>query len=456
MGLISATAPGDAPAVFDPEGASWIDYAELRDRVDLQVQRFSGAKCLIGIWADGRLPSTLAYLAAIEARQAVLMVDPGSQHNACTSLLARYQPEWLFGFPGCPAGYAAIPRTALHARTNEAEGALHEETGLLLSTSGSTGSPKQVVLSHQNLLANADSIAAALRIDDGTRAIASLPFHYSYGLSVLNSHLRTGASVVLNSQAVVTREFWDLCVATRVNTLAGVPVTYSMLRRVLPILADSDVRTLTQAGGKLPHDQVEFWHCAAARLGGCFFVMYGQTEATARMSVLDPRDLPGREASVGRAIPLGRFEVDGETSEIVYSGPNVMMGYAESRADLSRGDRCGGVLRTGDLGTLDGEGFLFITGRSKRIAKVDGHRISLDELESMLSSGSPLAVTQVGERLVVVCESEANPGLEGELRTRAMSLLKAHPSRVAIAFVDALPRLPTGKVDYRVLEQSLQ
>jgi len=209
------------------------------------------------------------------------------------------------------------------------------------------------------------------------------------------------------------------------------------------------LRTLTQAGGRLRPELVEDFAGRMAAVGGKLFVMYGQTEATARMTVLPPERMADKPGSAGRAIPGGSLAIaDGE---VVYSGPNVMMGYAESAADLARGDDLGGVLRTGDLGRLDDEGFLFITGRLKRIGKVFGVRVNLDDVERELAAHGAVAAVAGDDKLHVFVEgADANAArsVRGELAT----FLDTHFTGLDVRGIDALPLLPTGKIDYRSLE----
>ena len=195
-----------------------------------------------------------------------------------------------------------------------------------------------------------------------------------------------------------------------------------MLRRLdLGKLAPPSLRTLTQAGGRLDPALVRHFHGVAAARGGRLFVMYGQTEATARISVLSPDELPAHAGSVGRALPGGALAIDPD-GEVIYRGPNVMMGYAEDRADLARGDELGGVLRTGDLGRLDADGRLWITGRVKRIAKVFGLRVNLDELEAWLRGqpDAPVVAAIAGDdKLRVFVEGGAPDALAAIKRALA-------------------------------------
>ena len=278
---------------------------------------------------------------------------------------------------------------------------------------------------------------------------------------MLNSHLAAGASVVLTDRGPLDRVFWDVVRERRCTSFAGVPYSYQLLERIgfdrfdLP-----DLKTMTQAGGKLDAGRVEHFHGVMSARGGRFLVMYGQTEATARIAVLPSDSLPEKLGSAGRALPGGRLEieVDGApaersdvTGEIVYSGPNVMMGYATGRADLSRGDELGGRLHTGDLGYLDADGYLYISGRTKRISKVSGYRVDLDEVEARLAANGSTAVVGTDAVIVAFCEYGDADSLQ-LLRMELSRTLSLHYSAIQFRRVDALPRTASGKIDYAALE----
>ncbi|WP_433437447.1 AMP-binding protein [Nonomuraea sp. CA-141351] len=386
------------------------------------------------------LTSVLRYLAAWRSGRPVALLDPDLSPAALAELVGRFRPTALLGFTHAADGARPPRLDGAHAPEP------HPDLAVLLATSGSTGNPKLVRLSRQAVLANAAAIAAALSITPDEIAPTSLPLHYSYGLSVLNSHLAAGATVMLTEAGLLERSFWTHLDAHRCTSLAAVPYQYEMLRRLRydrsehPTLA-----TLTQAGGRLSPELVKEFSGQADR----FFVMYGQTEATARIAVLPPDRLDDKPGSAGPAIPGGRLAVD--EGEIVYHGPNVMMGYAETAADLARGDDLGGVLRTGDLGRLDSEGFLYITGRLKRIAKVFGVRVNLDDVERLLRGSVPVAATSGDDRVTVWAEGLDAAGCAG-LARRLGAELRVHWSGFDVRGIDSLPLLSTGKVDYRALE----
>jgi hypothetical protein len=319
---------------------------------------------------------------------------------------------------------------------------IHPDLALLLPTSGSTGDPKMVRLSAGNLQANAEAIASTLHLSGDDRAMTSLPPNYSYGLSVINSHLLVGAALVITEASVTDPGFWRAARAGGATVLPAVPYTFELLERVgfsagthLPTL-----RLMTCAGGPLPRERVMHWAGTGAVEGWGLAVMYGQTEATARMTVLPPELALCHPDSVGRPLPAGAIEVvtpDAHgVGDIVYTGPNVMMGYATNGADLARGPEIS-RLHTGDRGYLR-DGLLHITGRQARFAKVRGLRIDLDNVERAVAPG---VCVELPERIGVVSPCDV-----ADVLARVRGLTGLPPAAVAVVQQD-LPRLENGKVD---------
>ncbi|MFG2002623.1 AMP-binding protein [Spirillospora sp. NPDC048911] len=452
--------------LIDAATGAGLAGAALRARVDEAATAFLCAPTgLVMARTPISVDAAVRYLGAMAAGRPIALLDPALPAATVHDLAARYEPAILVGGSTAPEGYRPVDLPALGpAWTPEraVETEMHPDLGLLLATSGSTGSPKLVRLARTAVLANARSIAAALGIDGDEVAPTSLPLFYSYGLSVLNSHLVAGATVVFESGGIVERPFWAAVDEHGITSLAAVPAQYAMLRRLrFDPARHPTLRTLTQAGGRLRAELVAEFAGRMDSVGGRLHVMYGQTEATARMTALPPGLLAGKPGSVGPAVPDGRISIrtdGGETTtpqvsgEVVYRGPNVMMGYAESAADLARGDDLGGVLATGDLGHLDDDACLYLTGRLKRIGKVFGTRLNLDDVERMAMDGlGTVAAVGADDRVIVWAEgataaacTSAASALAGELRL--------HHSGVEVRGIDRLPLLPNGKVDYRALE----
>jgi acyl-coenzyme A synthetase/AMP-(fatty) acid ligase len=338
--------------------------------------------------------------------------------------------------------------------------ALHPDLAQLLTTSGSTGSPMLVRQSYKNITSNAAAIAQYLSITGGDRPITTLPMNYSYGLSILNSHFLRGCTVLLTPKSLMDKAFWQMLKTGEATTFGGVPYVYEMLKRLNFKRMDlPSLKTLTQAGGKLDAALVREFAGLCAEKGIRFFVMYGQTEATARMSYLPPEYVESAAGSIGIAIPGGTFWLEdehgkviteeGATGELVYRGDNVALGYASCGADLAKGDENGGVLHTGDLARRDADGLYYIVGRMKRVLKLFGNRINLEEVEQMIGDfGYSCVCAGVDDRLrIYTSEKEGHAQIKNFIVERT----GIHHSGFEIVYIDSIPRNEAGKILYSAL-----
>lgn len=329
-------------------------------------------------------------------------------------------------------------------KIHEQQHPLHPDLGICLSTSGSTGSPKLVRLSQNGQMANAASIAQYLDLDAQERPLAHLPIEYSFGLSVIASHAYVGATVRLTQHTVMEKSFWQAL--SDATSLAGVPFHFEMYKRMRIARADlPNMRTLLQAGGKMSPESVMFFHDLAEERGWKFHVMYGQTEAGPRISWLPHEKVSQHPDAIGQAIPGVTLSV--EEGELVVNAPSVMLGYAETVADLSRGDDLQGVLHTGDLAEAVGDGIYKITGRKNRMVKVHGNRVNLTEVEQRLMQDD-LLVYCVGRDDVMTLFTSADTEL---VRTRAVHIFALPPRSLKVVKIAEAPRTLNGKIDYAKL-----
>ncbi len=417
--------------------------------------------------------SLCGYLSFLQNRVVPVMLDATMDRDLLGGLIETYRPayawapqtatsEELFAAWRVKAelyGYCLLenPEAGTERRHE-----LYPELALLLTTSGSTGSPKLVRLTYENLRSNAESIAQYLDITADERPITSLPMHYSYGLSVINSHLLRGATLLLTPRSILEAEFWAFFREQGATSLAGVPYTYQMLKRLrIQRMELPTLKTLTQAGGKLGAELVREFAEWANKTGRRFVVMYGQTEATARMSYLPAGKAIEKSASIGIAVPGGEFAVidaDGreitvpETpGELIYRGANVSMGYAETAEDLAVGDCNRGILHTGDVAQFDADGYLYIVGRLKRFVKIFGNRVNLDQAEQIAKLFvADCACTGVDDKLTIHMTDAAQGDI---MRSYMAGKLGLHPSAIRIDIVSEIPKNSAGKVQYAQLQE---
>lgn len=450
-----------APALIEDDVS--IDYEELSTRAQEWVARLDAIKSgkSFGFLVFPSSTAAIAcYLACLNSkRHAPLLIQPTLSDALLIDLIQHFAPDWIVlpedkraviqGF-----GEEIDARDGLTLwRLQGSELEVHSDLALLLNTSGSTGSSKLVRVSYSAIDANARSIAEYLSLQSTDRAITTLPLAYSFGLSILNSHLFVGGALVLTDKTWLDRTFWVLAKEHLVTSLSGVPASFEILYRLgLKRIAWPALRMLTQAGGRLREKLVVHFAEAAREASMEFFVMYGQTEASPRISYLPPNRIAEKPNSIGIAVPGGTLQVDPTTGELIYSGPNVMMGYAENRQDLAKGDEMRGTLNTGDLAAIDEDGFFTITGRLKRFVKLSGNRFNLDDIERLLCNSLKMQVACTGAddalRVVIVSEEENVPSVVKVLQDE----LRIFNGFVETRQVNSLPLMASGKVNYSALD----
>lgn len=433
---------GDRLAVATADDT--LTYADLAHRAAAVATALGGDRKLVMLEVGNSVPSLAAYLGTLAGGHVALPVSPGGSHD---ELLGTYDPDVVIDSTG------AIRRRHRHSRHR-----LHPDLALLLSTSGSTGSPKLVRLSADNLTSNATAIADYLGIGETDRAATTLPMSYCYGLSVIHSHLRQGAALILTDRSVADEEFWTLVRRHRATSFAGVPYTFDLLDRVgFEAMDLPHLRYITQAGGRMQPDTVRRYARLGESRGFDFVVMYGATEATARMAYLPPALAELHPQAIGRPIPGGSFTLaplDGwpepDVGELVYHGPNVMMGYAHGPADLATGATVD-ALHTGDIARHLGDELYEVIGRLSRFVKLYGLRIDLQRLESAVHEPGVAAMcTEADGRLVVAA---AGPIDAADLQRRTATAAGLPMAAVRAVPVRELPVLPSGKPDYPALQE---
>lgn len=409
------------------------------------------------LFAEERLlPRAFEALRDNRTVHAVVVAGGGAQDAICG------QPP---DYPGNPAVRmerfadilsAAGPNIAV-------EGIRDTDAAMIIYTSGTTGAPKGVTLSHRNLCSNARSIVQYLKLTSEDRAMTILPFYYSYGNSLLTTHVMAGGSLVLENSFMYPNTVLEKMAQHEVTGFSGVPSTYAILlnRSNLRNYRFPKLRYITQAGGAMSPKHALELRSINPELE--IYIMYGQTEATARLTYLEPSELTRKAGSIGKPIPGVRITVKredgtvaglGETGEIVAEGDNIMLGYWRKPEETSEVLKVDG-LHTGDHARVDAEGYLYIVGRRTDFIKSGAHRIGAKEIEEIL-----LEIEEVDEVAVVGVEDEilgealracivVKPGRElGRSAVMAHCKENLPPYKVPreISFLDALPKTTTGKI----------
>jgi len=411
------------------------------------------------------LGSLIGYVTFIREGIPVVMIDGSKDLEMLTNLASIYKPNYIW-----------LPKHRLQEFGNSELVCImydyvlvtfcnekHEknnELALMLTTSGSTGSPKLVRLTKKNIRSNAESIGEYLNITEDERPITTLPMHYSYGLSVINSHLFKGATILLTDKSIAQKDFWTFAKEQKATSISGVPYTYEMLKLLRFFRMDlPEIKTLTQAGGKLSPDLVKEFVDNAQKSGRKFFVMYGQTEATARMSYLPFEKAAEKFKSIGIAIPGGKFSLEDLSGkeivepeiegELIYYGENVSLGYAECQSDLSNGDENNGMLHTGDIARRDSDGYFYITGRMKRFIKIYGNRVNLDDSEQIVKTITPnCACVGRDDKMIVYITDNS---LFLKIRDLLSEKTGLNNRAFEVRCIPEIPKNSSGKVQYALL-----
>lgn len=443
----------------------YLDVHKLAQSEAFRVTRRRLVMCCINNDIDG----LEGYLALLAANAVPMMVNPTLSKSGLDALIATYQPDFLWikndarrrssaEMHSTMRGYALID-----LKNGSCTTALHEDLSLLLSTSGSTGNVKYVRLSHQNVWSNAIAIADYLALSANELPVTTLPPSYSYGLSIIHSHLCVGAGIAVNEKTFFDRDLWRFMLEVKATSFAGVPYHYEILKKLRFTKMDlPHLRTLTQAGGHMSPDMTQEFASHCQKNGMRFFTMYGQTEASPRISYVPAEQAFQKAGKIGIPIPGGALELLSETGtviadanvvgEMVYRGPNVCLGYAESRGDLLLGDVNCGVLRTGDLGERDDDGYYRIVGRQKQFIKLFGNRVNMQDVELALAPLEMDIACSGREDLLEIYLVTGTTERALEIKKRVMGNLRVGAKGIVVYGVDAIPRNESGKVLYANLD----
>lgn len=441
-----------------------LTYGEL-DTLQSQCVRFmSQRRKLVLLIVDNSMESIILYISCIQNKIPIMLMEDSMRRNELESIIMAYQPFYVW----MPNGYMLVHNYSdfgvfrgyrlMISNENEKVVPINSNLALLLLTSGSMGGRKCVRISYKNIDANQNSIVKALEITRQDVAMIMLSICYCYGLSVVNSNLSAGATLLLPKSKLFEKEYWEFFDRNKGTSICGVPYTYEILFKTgFMFMKLNHLRLITQAGGKLEKKWLRKLLQYSQDKEIDVAVMYGQTEATARMSTFFLNRFPEKINSVGNVIDGGKFCIEkadpNGIGEVVYFGENVSMGYADGVSDLYLGDKNTQKLYTGDLGYLDAEGFLYLTGRKKRFAKIHGYRINLVELEELLeqNSGAKVVCIENAEKITVCILHQS----DYEKVSSACDLLDLDSRLLDIRKVKKIPRNSYGKVLYEALRKEI-
>ena len=441
-----------------------VSYSKLDEHIKKFSKNFT-KRSLIFLICKNNLESIVGYLGSLEKNCVISLLDEKINKQILTKLIKNYKPDYIFLSKNRKLNLSNFSLIydffdyELIKSNKVTKKKLNKELTLLVSTSGSTGSSKLVRQSKTNLKSNTEAICKYLAISKKDTTITTLPMSYVYGLSIINTHIKQGATIVLNSKSIVEKGFWTLMQKHKVTNFGGVPYTYSMLERInLSNFNLKHLKYTTQAGGKLNIKTTKKILEEYKKTNIKLFIMYGAAEATARMSYLPWKNIRNKEGSIGIPIKEGKFHIEDKKKktinaskkigELIYKGKNVCMGYSKSYRDLWKGNENKGILRTGDLAYKDEDGFYYLVGRKDRYIKIYGMRINLQDLEEIILEYGVenICLEEKQNKILIFVKKYKKIEM---LKKYLIDLTNLHPSSIEIKNIKEFPLNLNYKISYK-------
>ncbi|SFU02786.1 Acyl-CoA synthetase (AMP-forming)/AMP-acid ligase II [Pseudovibrio denitrificans] len=446
----------ERPLATDDTGKT-LFYRDVLVAIEEWKKELGVEKRLIALLMDNSIDCLRAYLSLAACGHAIILLPSVLSSENLARINELYLPDFCLSISNETGALSKSCQNSLNGR-------LADDLSVLLSTSGSTGSPKLVRFDAKRLECNARAIAEYLQLDRHEQPLCHLPFYYSFGLSILHSHYVVGAHMQLTKFSIMEKQFWERLDGA--TSLSGVPFHFELLKQLrFERRAPSSLKTLTQAGGKMREELVSHFASIAGERDWQLIIMYGQTEAAPRISWLPPENVCEKPNSIGVPIPgvsLALLDeqgqeilIPGQEGELVVKSPSIMLGYAEKRSDLLLGDEYGNELKTGDVAKFDKEGFFYIVGRKSRFVKVQGNRVSLQSVEDhMKDLGHDCVCLGRDDELLIVMNGECVD--LAAVRDAAVRSFSIPPRSVIVRKVAKFPRAESGKVKYAELMMMMQ
>ncbi len=426
-------------------------------------------KSLTLILIDNSLTSAICYVSLLKKRKPTLILNQNISDKFLKNIIKKYEPENIFLpsksfskkiFKNYKSNFKFREFKFLKSKSKNDFKVKHN-IGLLVTTSGSTGSVKFVRQTYDNLKFNTLAIINYLKLNERNTTITTLPLSYTFGMSIINTHLKAGSKIIVTKKSLFEKKFWEIFKNNKINTIYGVPYTYEILDKLNFFSKNNlNLKLLAQAGGKISENLQKKIGNYSKKYNKKFFVMYGQAEATTRISYLPYKKVLKKIGSIGIPINGGRINLvnnnkvvhkKNSVGEIVYQGRNVCMGYTSGILDINENDDWKGKIHTGDLAKRDKDGYYFIVGRKKRFAKIYGINVNLDEIENLIKLKfvkSDFAVISK-ENKIIIYTSVKN--LIKKIFIYITKIVDLTPNSFEIIFLKNIPKLSNGKNNYEAL-----
>jgi long-chain acyl-CoA synthetase len=375
-------------------------------------------RSLILVLGGNNYETISSYVGLINKKSVIIMIDKNISQDFLVDIIKKYKPNFIFSpkKKETPKSYSIFydfkDYKILKKNINNVI-KLNKDLAVLLTTSGTTGSKKFVKQSYLNYEDNSKKIINSIQVKKNSSVITTLPISYTFGLSIINTHLISGATIILNESSILDQKFWKLYNKFQPKNFYGVPFIFEMINRIgFSKLINNNLNVIANAGGGLNKDLSIKIAKLSKNKKIKFYNMYGQTEATSRMSVLNFKFSLTRPTSIGKPLKGGKFYLLSDANKLInkanvsgnlfYRGRNVSMGYSNSFKDLFKKDENKKIINTGDIAKFDDKGFFYIVGRKKRFIKLFGNRISLDEIEKLvLDMGFKIKCVNTDDKLII-------------------------------------------------------
>lgn len=404
----------DEVAIID--GNEKITYSELINHTKyIKLRLKKKHKILILIITSNSLDCLKFYISSVLNNFCIILLDSKLGKKFINSTIQNFNPNYIYypkNFNFKSNKKQTIDKKYILKKKHSKNLEINNNNLILLTTSGTTGNPKFVRISYKNISHNTERIVKYLKMKKCEKVITTLPMAYSYGLSIINTSLSSGGVVFLNDHSIINLDFWKKIKKEKINSFAGVPELYEFLKKIkFHKLLPKSIKYLTQAGGKMNRDLWKYLLDISVKKKIKFFSMYGQTEASPRMSFFELTKNKKKICTIGKPLNGTKFKIfknnleikkNYHEGELKFFGRNVSLGYAKNLEDLKKNDINKGKLFTGDLAYKDKDGFYYITGRIKRIAKIHGLRIDLDDVENFLKNKKIISKALIDNNLLKI------------------------------------------------------
>ena len=439
-------------------------YKKINTEID-HYKNYYGKRSLILIISSYTKEFIVQYLSCLKFGHAQIILNENIDDELLKKIITKYKPNYILLKnikKKILKKYNLQKKTKknlyqIYKSIDNKKIKLNNSLALLLSTSGSTGSLKFVKQTYENINANTKSISKYLNLKSNDRSVTSLPLNYSYGLSVVNSHLYIGGSIYITNSNILEKKFWSDLFKYKISNLNGVPYFYEILKKInFEKFNLTHINFFTQAGGPLEKKLNRYLINFCKRNKKKFIVMYGQTEATSRISFLPWKYALTKIGSIGKAIPGGSLKIkdNKKKGELIYQGKNVTIGYSNNFQDLNFSDSNVGTLYTGDIAKKDKDGFFYIIGRINRNVKIYGFRINLDDLEKKLSTGNSKCACIGKEDLITIFFTKEMH--RKFIMNKLVKVFKFKINNFKLILIKKLPYSTNGKLLYSKLNENIK